>query len=200
MTVRRELLRRYGRSIVHMRQLLKRRRLGLALGSGVSQAAGLPSWQELISRIDRALAARKVSGPSLEKESSPVQAQVLSARFRQMVESTGDFSAFGASQREGAIATAWRTLLRDVLYDGISTPSALVENHPYAKHLAGLAYRVPVVVSYNFDDILEQALAVSPAKPKDTVGYYSAWGPGFVVHDGRPVVCASHTPSSSAAS
>jgi deoxyadenosine/deoxycytidine kinase len=183
-----ELVQRYGRAIAHMRQLVEKRRLGLVLGAGIGQAAGLPSWVELIKGISKRLSELSVEGRDLAEESSPVQAQILLSRFRQYLERKADFSEIEASHRDATVAVQWRKLLRDVIYHGIENPADLLIRHGYMEDLAILAYKIPIVVTYNFDDLLEQALAKSEHKPKDTVGYYSAWGSNFVVQDGRPVV------------
>ncbi|MBP2275418.1 MULTISPECIES: SIR2 family NAD-dependent protein deacylase [Sphingomonas] len=184
-----ELVKRYGRAIAHMRQLSQRKRLGLALGAGVSQSAKLPSWNELITRITREIETRATTkGPDLGRETAPMQAQILQTRFRKFVESGTAFPATLVNHRDGMIATEWRKLLRDTLYEGITDPNTVVASHPYFEELAALAFNVPVVVTYNFDDFLERALATSPRRPHGTIGYYSAWGPHFVVQEDRPVV------------
>ncbi|MBY2925843.1 SIR2 family protein [Rhizobium leguminosarum] len=184
-----ELVRRYGRAIAHMRQLSQRRHLGLALGAGVSQSAGLPSWNELIARLTRQIeTSAAVKGPDLAGETAPMQAQILQSRFRKFVESGTAFPAVAVNHRDGMVATEWRKLLRDNLYQAIADPDGVVSTHPYFKELAALAFTVPVVVTYNFDDFLERALVQSSRRPHGTIGYYSAWGPHFVVQQDRPVV------------
>jgi len=184
-----DIVRRYGRAIAHMRQLSQRRHLGLALGAGISQSASLPNWNDLIARLTREIEARAtVKGPDLGGETAPMQAQILQSRFRKFVESGTAFPTVAVNHRDGVIATEWRKLLRDSLYHTIADPDAVVDGHPYFKELAALAFNVPVVVTYNFDDFLERALVQSSRRPHGTIGYYSAWGPHFVVQQDRPVV------------
>ena len=64
-----ELVKRYGRAIAHMRRLSQRKRLGLALGAGVSLSAQLPSWNDLIVRLTREIEKRRVvPAPALSGE------------------------------------------------------------------------------------------------------------------------------------
>jgi hypothetical protein len=182
------LLHRHGRAIVHMRQLIDQKRLGLVLGAGVSQACGLPGWGTLLERITGHLEKLGIAGRDISKDAAPVRAQILLSRYRQHVErrDTGDMS--DSDVLRARVASEWRNIVRDALYAGFVTSEAVRNAHPYAKELASVALKAPIVVTYNFDDVLEQALAVHPAKSVDTVGYYSAWGSHFVVQDGRPVV------------
>lgn len=182
------LLQRHGRAIVHMRQLLDQKKLGLVLGAGVSQACGLPGWDALLERITGQLESLGISGRDLSKEAAPVRAQILLARYRQYVERRDTSDASDSDVLRARVASEWRKIVRDALYAGFATSEAVRHAHPYAKEVASVALKVPLVITYNFDDVLEQALAVHPAKPIDTVGYYSAWGSHFVVQDGRPVV------------
>ncbi|OEC93571.1 hypothetical protein A9Z06_09065 [Rhizobium sp. YK2] len=143
----------------------------------------------MIARVTREIETlASVKGPDLGGETAPMQAQILQSRFRKFVESGTDFPTVAVNQRDGVIATKWRKLLRDSLYQTIADPDAVVNAHPYFKELAALAFTVPVVVTYNFDDFLERALVQSPRRPHGTIGYYSAWGPHFVVQQDRPVV------------
>ena len=183
-----DLVRQHGRAIAHMRQLASKRRLGLALGAGISQSAGFPSWNELLERITRRLDQEGIEGHDLATESAPMRAQILHSRFRKHIESDPRFADVDASHRDATIATRWRTLLRDMLYHDVEDPDQLVARHGYLKDLAILAFSVPVVVTYNFDDLLERAVATSDKRPPGTVGYYSAWGPSFVIQDDRPVI------------
>jgi hypothetical protein len=181
-----------------MRQLTTKRKLGLALGAGVSQSAGLPSWNQLLDSLTQIIEQlQNIKGRDLSGESAPMKAQILLSRFRQYVESQPGFAEVDASHREAVIATRWRSLLREALYKHLTDPSNITDptainnvviRHAYLGSLAKLAFRVPVVVTYNFDDLLERALAQSSSLPLGTVGYYPAWGSNFVVQDDRPVV------------
>lgn len=129
-----------------------------------------------------------IEGRDLAQESAPIQAQILFSRFRQYIESQPSFADIEASHREAVVGVRWRDLLREVLYEGVATPDELLVRHGYTEALAALAYSTPIVVTYNFDDLLEHALSKSPRKPNGTVGYFPAWGSSFVVQENRPVV------------
>lgn len=186
--IRVALVQRYGRAIAHMRQLADTRKLGLALGAGVSQSAGFPSWNQLLDRVTKHLAKLGIVGRDLGAESEPMRAQILFSRFREHQLLEPELADDDASHHEAIIATRWRDVLRDALYRDLGDLDGLVERHAYLKDLAALAFRTPVVVTYNFDDMLERALSHSEIRPSGTIGYYSAWGPNFVVHDERPVI------------
>jgi hypothetical protein len=183
-----KLLSRHGRAIVHMRQLIDQKGLGLVLGAGVSQACGLPGWGTLLERITAELESLGIAGRDISKQAAPVRAQILLARYRHYIERCDAEGTSDSDVLRARVASGWRNIVRDALYAGFSTSQAVRDAHPYAKELGSVALKVPIVVTYNFDDLLEQALAVHPAKSVDTVGYYSAWGSHFVVQDGRPVV------------
>lgn len=186
----RELLRRYPQAVVHLRQLLQARRLGVVLGAGVSLEAGLPSWSDLVSGIKGELVKLGVAPNDVEKESEPVQTQILFSRFRHFCLEDPDVEAVDASYRDAEIASRWRQLVHDVLYADVDNLKDLLDAHPYMEALSSVTQRLPLVVSYNFDDLLEKALSgrASLQPEKSTVGYYSSWGANFVLQDGRPVV------------
>jgi hypothetical protein len=191
-----DLIRRYPRPIAHMRQLVKKRKLGLALGAGVSRSAKLPDWIKLLGKIGAKIEQLQgTPGANITTQSAPMQAQILLSRYRQYRETQGDLANIEASHREAVVASDWRSLVRDALYERVTDPQKPldqttikqeVDNHEYLSNLARLARQVPIVVNYNFDDLLERALASNP--PPDTLGYYPAWGPTLVVQDDRPVV------------
>jgi hypothetical protein len=183
-----DLVRRYGQAVAHMRQLTNKRALGLALGSGVSQSAGFPGWNTLLERLTARLTKLGVAGGDLSEFGEPMKAQILFQRFREFHLESEPFKAIHASHHQAEIATKWRELLRDCLYQDIDDVEATVDTHPYLKLLATHCFKVPVVVNYNFDELLERTLSQSEHRSDNTVGYYSAWGPNFVVQDDRPVV------------
>ena len=101
-----------------------------------------------------------------------------------------DVEAVDASYRDAEIASRWRKLVHDVLYAGVENIKSLLDAHPYMDALSAVSQNLPLVVSYNFDDLLERALSdrASRQTEKSTVGYYSSWGANFVIQDDRPVV------------
>jgi len=185
-----DVLRRYAKPIAHMRQLCDSRRLGLVLGAGVSLDAALPGWKQLVAGVREALAAQGIVAIGSEKESLPTQIQVLFARFRDSVFAAQELQTLEQAYKEAEVAARWRRVVHGILYRGVKDVETAIKNHPYLEVLAALAYRLPLVVSYNFDDLLERALAIHAKRLQDshTVGYYPAWGPNFLLQDGRPVV------------
>jgi hypothetical protein len=185
-----DIVRRYARPVAHLRQLCDSKRLGLVLGAGVSRNANLPDWKSLVEGITASLTARGISAADNSKESLPVQIQVLFALFRETVFALPELRELEDPYREAEVASRWRHLVHKVLYAGITDVEFAMTAHPYLARLFALSYKLPLVVSYNFDDLLERALQAHVRKLQDshTIGYYTAWGPSFLIQEGRPVV------------
>lgn len=185
-----EIVRRYAKPIAHLRQLCDTKQLGMVLGAGVSKDSKLPSWQDLVADVRASLASRGISAAGSEKESLPTQIQVLFTRFRDSVFFASELQTLEQSYREAEVAARWRRLVHEILYRGVKDVESAITDHPYLGVLAALAYKLSLVISYNFDDLLERALAKHAKQLQDshTIGYYTAWGPNFLLQEGRPVV------------
>ncbi|MEZ9464884.1 SIR2 family protein [Vibrio splendidus] len=182
-----ELIKKYPVAISHLRQVSKEKKLGVVLGAGLSLSAGFPSWPKLLESISNEMKAIGVNGSHASEEAEPMQAQYLFSRFRNHLEKSDEFKQLDPMLHEPEIATKWRELIRKSLYQKVDSLSAKIDNHPYINELAKLCHEVPLVVSYNFDELLEKALHKNKVS-EDTIGYYAAWGPNFVIQDNRPVV------------
>jgi hypothetical protein len=150
-----DLIGRYPRPIAHMRQLVKKRKLGLALGAGVSQSAKLPDWTHLLEKLaEKIEQLQGTRGRNIGEQSAPMQAQILLSRYRHYRESQPDFADNEASHREAVVASGWRSLVRDVLYERVTDPgkpldqiiiNMEVARHEYLGSLAKLALRVRLI-------------------------------------------------------
>lgn len=187
---RRQIVQRYARPVAHLRQLCDTKRLGLVLGAGVSLDANLPSWATLVDGVAELLSRQGVSASGSERESLPVRIQMLFAHFKENIFSLKDLAQFEETYREAEVAARWRRLVHEILYANVPDIERAISDHPYLEVLGALAYKLPLVVSYNFDDLLERALAnhVRNLRDSRTIGYYTAWGPNFLLQEGRPVV------------
>jgi hypothetical protein len=192
MSDRKTLIERYGKAIVHLRQALKMQRLNLALGAGVSLGFGFPCWSDLLKGIEGKMRKMGITTYfDAGKTSEPTQAQILFANYRQHVlSSDATLRQLEGILQEAEIESKWRVLVHSVLYAKVTDPEAKLDDHTYMRQLAVLAKRLPLVVTYNFDDMLELALAKDAKQHPDprTIGYASAWGPHFATQDDRPVV------------
>lgn len=184
------LVTRYAREVAHLRQLFEAKRMGLVLGAGVSKAANLPNWNDLIERVAAELGNRGLTIPGLETKAPPVQTQIMFSRFRDKTFDDDDVRSLSQPYKDAEVAARWRKLVHKILYSGVDNIEEKIDNHPYLDVLAALAFRIPLVISYNYDDLLERALArhVAQVRHSHTVGYYAAWGPNFLLQDDRPVV------------
>ncbi|EGQ9576183.1 hypothetical protein F3S07_23975, partial [Vibrio alginolyticus] len=171
----------------HLRQLSSERKLGITLGAGLSLSAGFPSWPNLLNSISKKMHSSGINGEHRENNAEPMQAQYLFSRFKNHHESSDDFCKLDPMLHEPEIATKWRDLLRQSLYENVGDLNDEIDNHPYLNELAKLCHKVPLVVSYNYDELLEKALNKNK-NSEDTIGYYTAWGPNFVIQNNRPVV------------
>ncbi|WP_238797340.1 SIR2 family protein [Vibrio vulnificus] len=181
------LIKRYPVAITHLRQVSSDRKLGVVLGAGLSLSAGFPSWPTLLGSISSEMHELGINGENRNNNAEPMQAQYLFSRFKNHYEQSAEFSNLDRMLHEPEIATKWRDLIRKSLYKNVGCLDDKIGEHPYLKDLAQLCHKVPLVVSYNFDELLEKALHQTKNN-SDTIGYYTAWGPNFVIQNNRPVV------------
>ncbi|MFB9136044.1 SIR2 family protein [Vibrio olivae] len=182
-----DLIKEYPVAISHLRQLSSERKLGITLGAGLSLSAGFPSWTKLLSSISKKMHDSGINGEHRDNNAEPMQAQYLFSRFKNHHELSDDFCTLDPMLHEPEIATKWRDLLRQSLYENVGNLNNKIDDHPYLNELAKLCHKVPLVVSYNYDELLEKALNKNKDS-EDTIGYYTAWGPNFVIQNNRPVV------------
>jgi hypothetical protein len=117
MVDRKVLIQRYGKAIVHLRQSLRMRRLGLALGAGVSYGMDLPSWSELLKGIAAELRNVGVTTHYDAKNTSePAQAQILYSTYRQHVLDTDTtLKTLEGILQDAEVTSRWRALVHGVL-------------------------------------------------------------------------------------
>lgn len=154
----RDLLRAHPRAIVHMRERLAARSLGLVLGAGVSKAVGFPDWGELVKRI---AASPEVQGGHLiaasGTSSETARTQMLLQHFR--TKRLDQLGVAASARVLRKIHGEWRRIVQAALYDSVPRDaSSLAKAHPYLSSLIPVIAKSPMTVTYNFDDMVERLL------------------------------------------
>ena len=149
------------RFIVHMRQRLSARKLGLLVGSGAVTDAGLPTWPELTASIERRVTEKLQAADSsvrTKTESQMYRAQILHAMHTQC-SPVSPAAADLLLARDVRNQRDWGDLLRDCLYDDAPrTIPQILKKHRYLDPLAELARNVDLTITFNFDDTLERCM------------------------------------------
>lgn len=127
--------------VEHLGGQLAAGRLGLFLGAGVSQFYGLPSWEELIERLCRALGE-----PVPAKGTSPIKTAgtLKSKHFR--------------SNEDG-----FKAAVKRALYDGVTLDFAKIRLQPLLAAIGSLVMSshrgsAAKVITLNYDNLLESYL------------------------------------------
>jgi hypothetical protein len=182
--------RKYSRPIVHLRQQLRRRRMGLVLGAGISQSLGFPGWDSLVDRIisDTRTALPPDFASKLQHLPATTRIQVAFEAFKakQRSQATGKKSAHDSEKTdEISIRTDWRRIVRDALYRDSVLKADNFREFPLLVSLAELsAAKIDLVVNYNFDDSLERAIQYvhqnvrqnsESGRGQSSLGYQTIW-------------------------
>lgn len=170
---------RYAKALCHLNHARRSQRLGMILGSGISDDLKIPKWRPLIERIEKKL--NYESGASPES----YRAEQLFQHFKR-----GQVEALDWRNREridAAVMAGWRETVSTCLYQIFLDPKGKLDQeayrekirrHPYLGALGKLARRLQLVVTHNFDDALEVAIDMDPtsdAPPNRR--YHSFWRP-----------------------
>ncbi len=158
----RALLKKYPRAIVHLRSQVMKQRFGAVLGAGISVDFGAPAWGKLIIDIaaDPCVDAKVIAeGAAFKGMTAPYQTEVLFQKFQ--AEFIKSLSALTPTEQQNTVIAAWLKICQKYLY---KTPpinmSDELRKHPYMDALIPLVQRSALTVNFNFDDYLEQALAL----------------------------------------
>lgn len=124
----------------------------IVLGAGVSFDYGLPSWNMLL----QALLADNFKGADVNREQSLLFAEVYNRTFQP----SPLVAARSLSQHYKSRPAGFETAVRDQLYQSIKTDytSHFMQELVQLISSPGSSPRLNSVISYNFDDILEQEL------------------------------------------
>lgn len=147
---------RLPRFLCHIFQRLSQQRLNLVTGAGISIDAGVPGWHALLERLaahedalKNDLDLHRAAGLSPE-----YIGQIIYHRYKNALPTTEP-----ADIRVATVEHGWGAAIHTALYQDV--PENIVEvfaKHPYLSALCDLVRKIPLVINFNFDDILAEAL------------------------------------------
>ena len=170
---------RYAKALCHLNHARRTQRLGLILGSGVSDGLRIPRWKDLLSQIETLLDYDSGGAPE------SYRAEQLFQHYRK--KRAGELGWPSGLRLDAAITAGWREVVAECLYtkfrgkNGRLNSTAYeekIKGHPYLSRLGKLAQNAQLVVTHNFDDALEVAIDLDPSFPmKSNRRYHSFWRP-----------------------
>lgn len=149
-----------GEIIRELKQCFKKEKLVLVLGAGVSMTFGLPSWEILL---------QKLMVTTLEKEKNA--SSVLSKLFAKIFNPSPLIAGRYLQKYFEANELLFEDEVRKILYQEIerTTTSPLMDEIVRYCIAPGKSPNLNSIITYNFDDILEQSITKSsldlPFKP-----------------------------------
>ena len=147
---------RLGRFICHLRQRISADRLNLVTGAGVSMDAGIPSWQGLLGRLSErdlklATDVKDHIGDGLHPE---YLGQIIYLRHKKDWDGKTDIDF-----RDAQIEHDWAEAIHAAIYQEVDGEiDDIVSAHPYLSELRDLAQKLPLVINFNFDDLLADSI------------------------------------------
>jgi hypothetical protein len=137
----------------------QRRKLVLFLGAGVSLPYGLPSWSDLVLSLllDESSRAFAEFWPHYRAPLASWLAETFGINPVGMARVVRAYS-----EQQNLKGAAFSEYVRDMLYRSVTTPNGPTALSAIADLLArsegGDRWHIPVVVTFNFDDLLETQL------------------------------------------
>jgi hypothetical protein len=137
-------------------------RLGLVLGAGVSRDAGVPMWEELVKRLTAAakMPPRRMALHKKARYPETFLAEILYRKHCSDEKDKKSNSDIKPEHKDYHINATWREKIRSCLYRDLrkSKLSDISAAHTYLMPLAKLICNARFAVTFNFDDIVDEAV------------------------------------------
>ena len=146
--------------ITHMWQRrTEHSRLGLVLGAGVTRDAGIPMWEELVTRLTKA-AGMPEERMRLHKKARYPETFLAEILFRKHFADQKSAKVDRESFRIYYVNSTWKEKIRTCLYRDVRNLklSNIAKKHTYLMPLAKLVCNARFAVTFNFDDIVDEAV------------------------------------------
>lgn len=157
-----------GRFLAHLFQRTRSGRLGLVTGAGISVDAGVPSWRNLLTRLsERSLELQVDLQDHMSSGLHPEYlGQIIYHRLRDGW--GGDVSE---NLKEAHIDNGWAEAIHDAIYKDVEGDiNSIISAHPYLAQLRNLCQKVSLVINFNFDDLLSDAMGHQSGPAADSSG------------------------------
>ena len=147
---------RLPRFLCHLYQRLSLGRLNLVTGAGISADAKVPQWKGLLKRL--AEMEVNLPGDLDAHEKAGLQpeylGQIIYHRFKGACPVTEP-----AELRSATIEYGWGEAIHQAIYKDVPVAiDEVLKIHPYLAQLRDLSRRVSLVINFNFDDLLSDAI------------------------------------------
>src|ERR1700730_5991146 len=165
-------------------RLSEHKRLGLVLGAGVSYDAKIPLWGDLVNSLAEAAGITKERLALHKKEKFPETflAEIL---FRQHESDHGKAAENPADRYHShRVNASWKQKIRECLYKdvGSKTFEDIAKEHIYLRGLTTLVCKAGFTVTFNFDDIVDQAVTAHVEEMLDAVPETAIANPEIIYH------------------
>jgi hypothetical protein len=147
---------RLPRFLCHIYQRLSTERLNLVTGAGISISAKVPGWAQLLERLAESDAnlAVDVKAHFADGRHPEYLGQIVYHRRSKVVAET-----VPENLKKFTIDHEWAKAIHDALYKDVHQNIAdVVKDHPYLDQLRDLTKKIPLVINFNFDDLLAAAI------------------------------------------
>jgi len=143
-------------------------RLGLVLGAGVSYDAQIPMWNELVARL-MVMAGFPKDRMEAHNNDSLTPTLLAEMAYRRHLDSeTRAHSSMPSKFRKYQVDASWCVKIHSCLYETLlgKTFAEVTESHIYLEALAELVCKSQFAVTFNFDDIIDEAVIAFADKGK----------------------------------
>lgn len=168
------------RFLCHIYQRLSQERLTLVTGAGISTDAGVPSWYGLLDRLaersaDLQADFKQHRAAGLNPE---YLGQIIYHRIRKDCPKT-----VTDDMRDATVNHDWGSAVHEAIYKDVpDNIEQVLKSHPYLAELRDLARKIPLVINFNFDDLLADAMGPT-AGGRDHRTSTVVWHPPLVERD-----------------
>lgn len=150
---------RLPRYLCHLYQRLNLNRLNLVTGAGISVDAQVPAWKELLRRL--AEIEEQLPGELKIHEDAGLQpeylGQIIYHRFNRVCPVADASTA--PDLRLAQVEYGWGDTIHKAIYRDVAPEIGdVLAAHPYLEQLRDVARRVPLIINFNFDDLLAHAI------------------------------------------